>query len=162
MPICRSCLKGFNSDLNVCPHCEHDQSKKSFRTLLTLILIFGVSIFLYAVFFSKYSLTVSYNGTPKENLTVYLFMKPQQKTNKEGSLRLRKGFCFIKIPDGDEVLKWQFYLEADTTVNVNTKNRTLEISHTKYILLKESYSISFASLLKSQQAVNPQINNNLK
>ncbi len=162
MPVCKSCLKGFNSDLNICPHCEHDQSKKSFRNLLTMILLVGLSIFLYTVFFSKYTITVLYDGVPKDKILVHPFMKPSQKTNKDGIVRLRKGFCIIDIPDGDEKLKWEFFLEADTTIKVNSKNQTLEIIQKKYIFIEESHLVTFASIRKlkqTKQALIQKLNN---
>ena len=136
----------MNSDLNICPHCQHDQSRKSFRSLLTIIFIFGITLFFYAKFFSKYSVTILHDGVPQQNELVQQFVMPSQKTDKNGNVKFRKGFCSYVFIIDDKKITWDFLLEADTTINVYYSRRVLEINTVKYGFIHETNIITFATL----------------
>ena len=155
MPICRSCLKGFNSDINICPHCGHDKSKKSFRALLSLIFLVGLSLFLYAKFFSKYTLTVLHDGVPQEGVEVLQLFKGTEKTNDNGNVWFRKGFCLIGFPIDEVRHTWDFHLEADTQVNISYKTKSVQVTMKRYGMFESSYRIPFATIKQIQTINNP-------
>ena len=146
MPICKSCLKGFNSEVNICPHCGHEQSRRSFRTPITLIVLVLLSIFLYTIFLSKFTITVLHDGVPKKNVVFNPYMKIPKKTDENGIVKLRKGYCNLEFSIGEETLKWEFLIDSNITFDIDTKNKALKVTTQKHIFFEDSYTFSFKIL----------------
>jgi len=124
-----------------------------------------LSIVLYTIFLSKFTITVLYDGNPKKHVMFYPYMKIPKKTDKNGIVKLRKGYCNLEFRNGEEKLQWEFLIDADITFYVDTLNKSLEVTKRKYIFLEESYSVPFQTikqLAASQKALNQQLNGQQK
>ena len=123
MPICKSCLKGFDSDHNICPHCEHDQNKRSYRTLFSVVVLFTFLYLAYQFSFQTISLTV--DGKSSKEFAVYqqrFYMASNKGEvtffhlfgDNNVSVTLMKFDQTINIPKGN-----------DTKININTKTNEI-------------------------------------
>ena len=126
MPICKSCLKGFNSDYNICPHCKHEKGKRSYRLPLTIIvgLCTLYSIYLY----SFQTITVKVDGKLTNNFFILQGLKKISSKAKNGQINFFHLFknhdiTVLALDIGETIT---IDKGLDTEININTKVRSIE------------------------------------
>ena len=127
MPICKSCLKGFDSDHNICPYCEHDQNKRSYRALFSVVFLFT---FLYLAYqFSFQTISVTVDGIPSKDFAVYQQVKRFHRANEKGKVTF-----FHLFGDKDVAISLRIVDQSiiipkgnDTKINIETKTNEIII-----------------------------------
>ena len=94
MPICKNCLKGFDSDFKSCPHCEHDQSKRSYRLIIFISFLLFSAIIFYD--FCTQKITVKVDGKVYSDYLVLTGNRINSDIN-EGEIRIFHLFHHDKI-----------------------------------------------------------------